>query len=179
MSPKKRFKKNVTLTYLGDIIKLHMDFDILLTEKIGFLVAIAALLLTLSISGIVAEGFSSYPTLIKFALIVASVGAAFSIIMSISAEKPEKIKKVKTFHPLSLIEFNEESSRKFNNDLHSILKNDEKIIKNYSDQTLHMKEQIYKKSRKVALATYTLIGSVLLAALLACLQMYIKIFAGV
>jgi len=162
MPEKKRSKKNITFNYLSDIVKLHMNYEILLTEKIGFLVAIAALILTLTISEIIGKRFLEYPILVQISLVIVSVGAAIGIILTLSAETPEKIKRVKTFHPLSITEFNEESSLRFNEDLKKIMKN-----------------AIYKKSRNVGIATKLIIGSVLFAAFLACIQLYIGIFSGV
>jgi len=179
MPEKKRSKKNITFNYLSDIVKLHMNYEILLTEKIGFLVAIAALILTLTVSEIIGKRFLEYPILVQISLVIVSVGAAIGIILTLSAETPEKIKRVKTFHPLSITEFNEESSLRFNEDLKKIMKNDGHILRNYSSQIMNMKNAIYKKSRNVGIATKLIIGSVLFAAFLACIQLYIGIFSGV
>lgn len=174
---KKRLDKNsIGNTFLGDILKLHMDYEILLTHKIGFLVAISALILTIALTGFLRKEFIGIPRLLKLGVIIAAIGASFCIIICLSAERPEDIRKIKGIMPLSTTIASEYSEAKAYSELKKIYGNKEKMLKSYSEEMLHLKKAVYEKGRKFTVAIFTLIACMLIAAGLAGIQLYITIF---
>ena len=87
------------------------------------------------------------------------------------------VRKVQTFHPLSLEEFNGETRKAFHDDLVKTCSNDNAIVMDYSDQILNMKEEIYHKSRKISLAMFFLLVSLLVTTLFICIQFYMILFS--
>ncbi|MFW5746645.1 MAG: hypothetical protein ACOCWQ_03815 [Nanoarchaeota archaeon] len=162
-------------TYLNSIIHLHINYHLILEEKTAFLVAVAALILTIGISEILNPSFLNYPFLLKVAIIIASFGTAFSILISINAEKTAPVKRVMSFHPLSLTEFHEEAKTQFYMDLEKLCEDEEDMVRDYSDQIWHMKEEIYRKTQRIKWASALLLSSLFVGTLLAAIQLYIYI----
>jgi hypothetical protein len=176
MAKRKDIPEVAKFTYLSNIIQLHINYHLILAQKNGFLVAVCALVLTLGFTEILNPKFVAYPLMFQIAITVASLGGVLSIFQLMSAEKTEPVKKVTTFHPLSLTEFHDEAKIKFNNDLRNMCRNEKGIVLDYSNQILHMKETTYRKTKKMWLATAMLFGSLFLGTFLAAVQIMIYVF---
>ncbi len=164
------------LAYLSSIINLHINHQVILAEKTGFMIAVGALILTISLTIISQEYFKSLSLLLQLATIVSALGCALSIIMAVSVELVKPLKKVKSFHPLSLEEFNEEAKDKFKKDLIIVCDSKAKIIDDFSSQILEMKEEIYKKTKVISSGLYLLLIPLFIATLLICVYLYSYLF---
>lgn len=176
MGKKKEIPEEAKFTYLGNIIHLHSIYENMLTEKTGFLVAVAAIVLTVCATLMLGADFSTFPMAVQLAIITPCLGAALCVVLSISAERTDNIKRVTTFHPLSITEFHDEARQKFSKDIAKVLGNEVSVIDDYSAQILHMKEAIYTKNRNIKWAMNLLIFSLFGATLFICVQLFIFLF---
>lgn len=162
--------------YLSSIVNLHINHQVILAEKTAFLVAVSALILTIVLSALFNSSIQNIPLLIKSGLVLLAMGSAFSIIMSISVEMINPVKKVSSFHPLSLEEFHDEAKETFYKDLLKTCKSEKSMVEDFSNQILEMKEDIYKKTSKISVAIYCLTVPLFVMTILACIQMYLLLF---
>ncbi len=176
---KKRLSNEIGGHFLSDTISMHMEYDVLLSQKMGFLIAIASLLLTIALTGFLTKGFAEISVLIKTGIIIAAVGASFCIIICLSAERPEAIRKIKGIMPLSATIATDSPNFKANSELKKILNDNERIVKLYSDEMLYLKDLVHEKGRKFTIAIFTLVACMLIAAALGAVQLYITIFRGI
>ena len=172
----KKRDSGIANDFLGDALKHHMDFDILLTQKIGFLVAISALVLTLTLTVFFSNKFPGFSSLLKLGVVAASIGASFCLIICLSAEGPEFIKRTRKLDALSSTSITDLSSARFFEELKKTASDGRKVMKSYSDELFILKHKVYQKEKKFTFAISTLIGSVLIAAVLAAFQLYAIIF---
>lgn len=181
-SSNKSFKKTSSKVhmskseYLSSIVNLHINHQVILAEKTAFLVAVSALILTIVLSALFNSSIQNIPLLIKSGLVLLAMGSAFSIIMSISVEMINPVKKVSSFHPLSLEEFHDEAKETFYKDLLKTCKSEKSMVEDFSNQILEMKEDIYKKTSKISVAIYCLTVPLFVMTILACIQMYLLLF---
>lgn len=161
--------------YLSSIINLHINHQEILAQKTGFLVAVSALILTIVLSVLFNSVVEEIPILIKGGLILLALGSAFSIIVTISVEKILPVKRVKSFHPLSLEEFHDEAKQLFYKDLVKTCSSNKFMFEDFSNQILEMKEDIFKKTAKIALAINFLTVPLFIMTMLIVIQLFISI----
>lgn len=171
-SSKKQVSESAKMTYLNSVTHLHINYDLVLAQKTAFLIAVAALILTISITGMLAEEFVSTPLLIRLSAIIIALGNAIGVLLLLSAENFKPSRLVKSFHPLSLEEFNEEANTKFKKDLGKLTSSEDAMLKDYSDQILYMKEDIFKKTRVIKLARKFIIYPLFISTVLVAIQLY-------
>jgi hypothetical protein len=172
----KRVSESAKMTYLDSIIHLHINYDLILAQKTAFLIALSALILTISVGLMFHNSFESFPPLIKLAVIIVPLSNVFGVLTLFSAEnfKPSRI--VSSFHPLSIGEFREENKRSFKNDLERLLSKEESMIEDYSNQILSMKEDMYNKTRIIKLSRKFIILPLFVSTVLVAIQLAIFLF---
>lgn len=162
--------------YLSSIVNLHINHQVILAEKTGFVVAVSALILTIALSALFNTAVGTIPDLIKYGLVLLAIGCSFSIVMTLTVEMVNPVRKVHTFHPLSLDEFHDEAKKSFYNDLVKTCSSEKSMIQDFSNQILDMKEEIFNKTNKISLAIYGVIIPLFVMTILSGIQLIISIF---
>jgi len=171
-SSKKPVSESAKMTYLNSVTHLHINYDLVLAQKTAFLIAVAALILTISITGMLAEEFIATPILIRLSAIIIALGTAIGVLLLLSAENFKPSRLVNSFHPLSLEEFHAEAKTKFEKDIERLTSSEDAMIKDYSDQILAMKEDMFKKTRVIKLARKFIIYPLFISTILVLIQLY-------
>lgn len=171
-SQKKKVPESAKMTYLNSVTHLHINYDLILAQKTAFLIAVAALILTLALTEMLKPSFIGWPPLLQISLALVALGNAIGVLLLLTAENFRPTKLVKSFHPLSLEEFHEEAKSDFEKDVERITTSEKAIIQDYSDQIFRMKEDMFKKTRMIKLARRFIIAPLFIATLFIAIHLY-------
>ncbi len=168
----KEVPEQAKVTYLNSVTHLHINYDMILAQKTTFLIAVAALILTISISEVLSASFVALAPLFQISIGVIGIGNAVGVLLLLRAENFRPTHLTKTFHPLSLEEFHEEAKKDFFKDIQKTTSSEKQIIEDYSNQIFVMKEDMYKKTRVIKLARRFIISPLFVATVLVAIQLY-------
>lgn len=169
----KDVSEQAKVTYLNSVTHLHINYDVILAQKTSFLIAVSALILTLSISEILSSSFITLPSLLQISIGLIAVGNAVGILLLLKAENFRPSRLSKAFHPLSLEEFHNEAKKDFLKDVKNILSSENKIINDFSNQIFLMKKDMFRKTKVIKLARRFIISPLFVATILVAIQLYI------
>ena len=162
-------------SFLDDALNHYMDYEILLTQKTGLLVAILVFVLTITLTGFLNDKFVELFILYKLGVIIVSIGASFCLIIYLSSERSRYLLKTRKISPLVARVRLLSSKSKAYKDLNKMYQDETEMVKDYSSEIYHLKKVVYIKARKFTLDAFTWVGCMLIAVGLATIQLYLSI----